>query len=108
MLTQSYGISRTLWLCDDGSTNGTFLRNGDFVVPLIPGEPAQLNHMDEFIVGETVVVFREDEPTQEWLDSSRGQRLASEIRDARTLPRKPRLPTESATDPDWSSEHRFE
>jgi len=77
------------WLVDAGSANGTFTRRGD-ALDLLPADAkARLDMMDEFVVGDTVVVFRVDEPDQAELDATRDERHAKGVRDARTLPRKP-------------------
>ncbi len=76
------------YLSEVDSNNGTFLRRGDDLVALKRGEKVRLDNMDEFVVGDTLIVFRVDEPSQSELNENRAKRHERGIRDALSLPRK--------------------
>jgi pSer/pThr/pTyr-binding forkhead associated (FHA) protein len=93
---------------DRGSENGTLVQQHGALVPLMCDagqaqavERYLLKNEESFFVGNTQIVFLDDEMDPAWIRSSRSDRYTRGMRDARSLPRLPRkdLPPTIKIDP---------
>lgn len=76
------------WVKDAGSTNGTWIPEDDTLVRLGDNQKHPLDNLDEFVVGDTVIVLHTQDLDHDEIARLRDRRHEAGIRNAATLPRR--------------------